>query len=79
MTRIEAGTLDLRRESAAVADLVAEARLALGASPGLVTLSGEVGPDLPLVDVDPLVMVQVLANLIDNALAPRTGRHRRSR
>jgi two-component system sensor histidine kinase KdpD len=69
MTRIEAGTLELRREPTAVGDLVAEARLALGASPGLATLTTDVGADLPLVDVDPLVMVQVLANLIDNALA----------
>jgi two-component system, OmpR family, sensor histidine kinase KdpD len=69
MTRIEAGTLELRRESTSVADLVAEATLALGTSPGLASLRTDVPADLPLVDVDPLVMVQVLANLIDNALA----------
>ena len=69
MTRIEAGTLELRREPTAVSDLVAEATLALGTSPGLAALRADVGVDLPLVDVDPLVMVQVLANLIDNALA----------
>lgn len=69
MTRIEAGTLELRRETAAVADLVAEARLTLGTSPGLSSLRIDLPADLPLVDVDPLVMVQVLANLIDNALA----------
>jgi two-component system sensor histidine kinase KdpD len=68
MTRIEAGTLELRRESAAVGDLVAEAVLALGTSPGLSSLQTDIPGDLPLVDVDPLVMVQVLANLIDNAL-----------
>jgi two-component system sensor histidine kinase KdpD len=76
MTRIEAGTLELRRESAAVGDLVAEATLALGTSPGLASLRIEIPSDLPLVDVDPLVMVQVLANLIDNALVhspPRTA------
>jgi len=68
MTRIEAGTLELRRETAAVADLVAEATLTLGASAGLSSLHTDLPGDLPLVDVDPLVMVQVLANLIDNAL-----------
>jgi two-component system sensor histidine kinase KdpD len=68
MTRIEAGTLELRRESASVADLVSEATVALGTSLGLASLRAEIPAELPLVDVDPLVMVQVLANLIDNAL-----------
>jgi two-component system sensor histidine kinase KdpD len=69
MTRIEAGSLELRRESTAVSDLVAEAVLALGTTPGPGSLDTELPGDLPLVDVDPLVMVQVLTNVIDNALA----------
>jgi two-component system, OmpR family, sensor histidine kinase KdpD len=69
MTRIEAGSLELRREATAVSDLVAEARLALGTTPGPGAVDTQLSADLPLVDVDPLVMVQVLTNLIDNALA----------
>jgi two-component system sensor histidine kinase KdpD len=69
MTRIEAGSLELRRESTAVSDLVTEAMLALGTAPGIGALETQLPADLPLVDVDPLVMVQVLTNLIDNALA----------
>jgi len=67
MTRIQAGALELRRTPTSVTDLVAEAvaglRAELGDRPVTV-----VAPDPPpLVDADPLLVGQVLANLLDNA------------
>jgi len=64
MTRIQAGALDLRREITPVADVVEGALRLLGAEHVVV----EVPVDLPAVDVDQLLMQQVLANLLDNAL-----------
>jgi two-component system sensor histidine kinase KdpD len=64
MTRIQAGTLDLRREITPVPDVVEGAMRMLGAD-HVVT---DVPADLPPVDVDQLLMQQVLANLLDNAL-----------
>ena len=67
MTRYQAGVLVLKRVPSAVLDLVGEAvagiRPALGARRVEIDLSGS----LPLVDVDPVLIGQVLINLIDNA------------
>ncbi len=67
MTRIEAGVLSLHRESVPVQALVSESLAALSAT--LSDHSVEVtGLDtLPPVDVDPVLMGQVLVNLLDNA------------
>lgn len=65
MTRIEAGALELRRQAVPVAELVDMALDSLGpVPPG--RLAVDVG-DL-VVDVDPVLMAQALANLVDNAL-----------
>ncbi len=64
MTRIQAGAFDLRREITPVAEVVEGAVRMLGADQ-VVT---DVPADLPPVDVDQLLMQQVLANLLDNAL-----------
>ncbi|HTT87393.1 MAG TPA: ATP-binding protein, partial [Acidimicrobiales bacterium] len=67
MTRIQAGSLEVRRTPTQVTDLVAEAVAGLRAELGdrRVTV---VAPDTtPLVDADPLLVGQVLANLLDNA------------
>jgi two-component system, OmpR family, sensor histidine kinase KdpD len=67
MTRYQAGVLVLKRVPSAVLDLVGEAvagiRAALGDRPVEIDLS----PFLPPVDVDPVLIGQVLINLIDNA------------
>ena len=65
MTRIEAGSLELRRQAVPVAELVDMAVESLGSLPAdrLAVDVGEL-----LVDVDPVLMAQALANLIDNAL-----------
>jgi two-component system sensor histidine kinase KdpD len=64
MTRIQSGTLDLRREITPVADVVEGALRMLGPA-NVVT---DLPADLPPADVDQLLMQQVLANLVDNAL-----------
>ena len=67
MTRIQSGSLELRRRPVAMGELVEEALSVLGQSADLKRVTWQAPPDLPLVDVDHLLIRQVLANLIDNA------------
>jgi len=66
MSRVQSGALELRREPVAVVDLVGEAARGLGLA-GHGRIAMEVDEDLPLVDVDHLLIGQVLTNLLDNA------------
>jgi two-component system sensor histidine kinase KdpD len=68
MTRIQSGALELRRQPAALGDLVDEALLVLGRSDRSADVLWLAPEDLPLVDVDHVLVRQVLANLVDNAL-----------
>ena len=69
MTRIQSGALELRRQPAALADLVDEALAWCSGAPTAAPQSVGTAPDdLPLVDVDHVLVRQVLANLVDNAL-----------
>ena len=67
MTRIQSGALEVRPKATSIHDLVNETvtgmRTVLGDRP--VTLA--VAHDVPLVEVDATLVVQVLANLLDNA------------
>jgi len=67
MTRIESGALEVRRRPCSLDELVDEAVTSLRSS--LVDRKVEAAFDEPppVVDVDPLLIVQVLANLLDNA------------
>jgi len=67
MTRIDAGALETRPEVGPITDVVDGALVALGlvGSPAVVL---SIPPDLPPVRVDQPLMVQVLVNLLDNAL-----------
>ena len=71
----EGGTLPLHRESTDLAILAAEAAASFDglAAAGDVRLVVTMPPDLPLLDIDPLRIQQVIGNLIGNALryAPR--------
>jgi two-component system, OmpR family, sensor histidine kinase KdpD len=67
MTRIDAGTLEVRRSPTAVSDLVREAVVSLRSTLGDHPVDAVVPDDLPVVDIDPLLINQVLANLLDNA------------
>jgi two-component system, OmpR family, sensor histidine kinase KdpD len=67
MTRIDAGVLELRRGSRSVPELVREAVSSIKTSLGDRDIATEFPERLPDVDVDPLLISQVLANLLDNA------------
>jgi two-component system sensor histidine kinase KdpD len=68
MTRLESGALDLRKDWHSVEEVVGAALASverrLGARPVTVRLS----PDLPLVQMDDVLIGQVLINLLDNAV-----------
>ncbi len=67
MTRIDSGTLELRKHPVSLAELVDEALAVLGSSTNLKRVKWQGALDLPNVDVDRVLVCQVLANLIDNA------------
>lgn len=67
MTRMNSGTLEVRREPAFLDDIVeAAARRAQVATKGR-TVRAMAAEDLPMVSVDPVLTEQVIFNLIDNA------------
>lgn len=67
MSRIQSGALELRRQPADVSELIEEAISVLGSSADMTRVQWQVPVDLPLVDVDHVLICQVLVNLIDNA------------
>jgi two-component system sensor histidine kinase KdpD len=67
MTRIAAGALQVRRVPKSVLDLVSDVVAALGSALGDRQVEVLVADQLPDVDVDPLLIGQVLANLLVNA------------
>jgi two-component system sensor histidine kinase KdpD len=67
MTRIEAGVLTLVRVTTSVHDLVKEALDAMGVTLNDLRTEVDVPDSLPDVSVDPVLMGQVLVNLLDNA------------
>jgi two-component system, OmpR family, sensor histidine kinase KdpD len=68
MTRVDAGVLDVRRQPTPLDDLVAEAVTSVLSALEERSLRVEHADDLPMVDADPLLIAQVLANLLDNAV-----------
>lgn len=68
MTRLEAGTTKVKPELCDVQDLIGVALEQLGHRLGGRTIHIEAPDNLPLVSMDFVLMVQVLANLLDNAL-----------
>ena len=67
MTRIEAGVFSVHRSATSVAELVNDALSALGPALSGRSVEIHVPASLPKVNVDPLIMGQVLINLLDNA------------
>jgi two-component system sensor histidine kinase KdpD len=68
MTRLEAGAIKVRREPADVQDVVGSALAQLGPRLEGRPVTVQIPEDLPLVPLDFVLMVQVLYNLLDNAL-----------
>jgi two-component system sensor histidine kinase KdpD len=68
LSRVQAGALELRNEPIAVTDLVTDALRGLWRGAEATDIAVAVEEDLPLVDVDHLLIGQVLANLLDNAI-----------
>jgi two-component system sensor histidine kinase KdpD len=67
LSRVQAGALELHPQPIAVIDLVTDAQRSLGQVAGTTDVTVAIDGDLPLVDVDHLLIGQVLANLLDNA------------
>lgn len=67
MTRYQAGVLKVDRVACAVVDLAAEAVAAVRSALGDRIVEVDVTDWLPAVDADPVLVTQVLANLVDNA------------
>jgi two-component system sensor histidine kinase KdpD len=76
MTRLGYGALELRRRPTDVAELVGAARRQLGAALRGHDVAVDFPQDLPPLDVDPVLIEQVLINLLDNAAkyAPQGSR-----
>ena len=68
MTRIEGGAIRVKAEPCDVHDVVAAALRQLGESVRSHAILVTIAPGLPLVPMDDVLMVQVLVNLLDNAL-----------
>ena len=71
LVRIEAGALRLEKEPYLLADLIGEATRQAGsfAAPGQIVVENLVGaPSMAWVRVDPILMEQVLLNLLENAV-----------
>ena len=67
LSRIEAGAVTLQRQWTDVHELVETSESRLASLFTDVTLSVEIDPDVPLVNVDFVLMTQVLVNLLENA------------
>ncbi len=67
MARLEAGTLTLRSETQAVADVVDDAVATVRSALARHTLDVRIDDDLPMIEADPVLISQVLANLLTNA------------
>jgi two-component system sensor histidine kinase KdpD len=68
MSRLEAGAMRLALQDADVEDLVGSALETLGPRSRQRPIETDIPPDLPMVPVDFVLIVQVLANLLDNAM-----------
>lgn len=68
MTRIEGGAIQAKAQLCDVHDVVAAALRQLGESVRSHAVLVNIAPGLPLVPMDDVLMVQVLVNLLDNAL-----------
>lgn len=69
ITRLESPTIQLNPTPEAIEDILSAVVHRLGARVGAQRLSASIEADLPLVLVEPMLIEQVLANLIENAVS----------
>lgn len=68
MTRVEAGVLEIVRTPTSLRSLIDDAKAALGVSLDESRLKVELPVVVPVLEIDPLLIGQVLINLLDNAI-----------
>jgi len=68
MTRLEAGTLEPKRDWQSLEELIGSAIARVEAYAGPHRFAAEVAPDLPLVPIDAALVEQALVNLLENAV-----------
>jgi two-component system sensor histidine kinase KdpD len=68
MVRLESGAVAVRREPVPAEEMIGAALQRLGSALEGRTVTTDLPPDLPLVPVDPVLIEQVLVNLVENAL-----------
>lgn len=73
MTRLEGGAIRVKTELCDVHDVVGAALHQLGQAARSHRISVAIAPDLPLVPMDHVLIVQVLVNMLDNALKYSPG------
>jgi two-component system, OmpR family, sensor histidine kinase KdpD len=67
MTRLESGAMALKRDWVPLDEMVGSALTRLETRLGVRTVAVTIGPDVPLVRVDPVLFEQVFVNLLENA------------
>ncbi len=67
ITRVEAGTLDVQREATDVGDVIGAAARRIRRVLGSHRLNLRIAPDLPMLNLDGVLLEQTLFNLLDNA------------
>ena len=67
MARLESGSAELKRQWSSLEELVGSVLARLAEPLAAHAVKVELAPDLPLVSVDPVLIEQVLANLLENA------------
>jgi len=73
MTRLEGGSLRVKTEPCDVHEVVAAALRQLGEAARARNISVSITPNLPLIPIDNVLIVQVLVNILDNALKYSPG------
>jgi two-component system sensor histidine kinase KdpD len=68
MTRLESGAIRIKKEPCDIQDMIGSALEGLGSRLGKRSINIEIPPELPLIQVDFVLVERVLVNVIDNAL-----------
>ena len=68
MTRLESGAMRFKKEACDIQDVIGSALEELGSRLGKRPINIEIPPDLPLIQLDFVLIERVLVNVIDNAL-----------